>query len=151
MGCLKNLADKNRIILKDQKTIASEAGRIIADRYNYKADQIKLHFDRVFYDTQNEIYKVYLKYEEEYCKKVINLFIEDLIKNGEIKDLTDIGKALGKYFKLLDQFFMSLAQSRRSRAGKTFEAIHNGLLKELGYLFDEQKVINGKPDFIMPS
>src|SRR3990167_3854109 len=49
------------------------------------------------------------------------------------------------------KFFLSLAQSRKARAGKSFEAIHNALFKELSYPFDEQRVINGKPDFIMPS
>lgn len=58
---------------------------------------------------------------------------------------------MGEYFKLFDTFFLSLAQSRKSRAGRSFEAIHNALFKELSYPFDEQKVINGKPDFIMPS
>jgi hypothetical protein len=33
----------------------------------------------------------------------------------------------------------------------SFESIHNALFKSLSYPFDEQIVINGKPDFLMPS
>lgn len=43
------------------------------------------------------------------------------------------------------------AQSRKARAGKAFEGIIRGLFKQCDYPFDENRVINGKPDFIMPS
>jgi hypothetical protein len=62
-----------------------------------------------------------------------------------------MGKVLGSYLTVFDRFFMSIAQSRRTRAGHSFENLHNALFKELAYPFDEQRVINGKPDFIMPS
>ena len=62
-----------------------------------------------------------------------------------------MGKILGSYLTVFDRFFLSMAQSRRTRAGNSFESLQNALFKELAYPFDEQKVINGKPDFIMPS
>ena len=49
-----------------------------------------------------------------------------------------------------DEFFLSVSQSRRSRAGSTFEDIIKELFKRLDYPFDEQQIINGKPDFLMP-
>lgn len=148
---LKDFADEKGIILKEQKYIAEEASQIITDRFNYNKEEIKLNFDALLDSTQDETYKVYLKYEQEYGGKVFDLFIKHLIDTGELTDLHQTGQVLGKYFKLFDAFFLSMAQSRRTRAGKSFEAIHNVLFKELGYPFDEQKVINGKPDFLMPS
>lgn len=148
---LKDFADEKGHILKEQKYIAEEATQIIADRFHYNKEQIKLNFDALLDATQDETYKVYLKYEQDYGEKVFDLFIRHMIDTGEIRDLKQAGQALGRYFKLFDSFFLSLAQSRKVRAGKSFEAIHNALFKELDYPFDEQKVINGKPDFLMPS
>jgi len=54
-------------------------------------------------------------------------------------------------FREFDRFFLSLAQSRKPRAGSTFEWIIKDLFKKLNYPFAEQQVINGKPDFLMPS
>jgi len=53
-------------------------------------------------------------------------------------------------FTELDRFFLSLTQSRRTRAGSAFEIILRTLFKRLNYPFYEQQVINGKPDFLMP-
>lgn len=54
-------------------------------------------------------------------------------------------------FTDLDRFYLSLTQSRKVRAGSAFEIVLKTLFKTLGYPFDEQQVINGKPDFLMPS
>lgn len=148
---LKDLADKNGITLKDQKFIAEEASKIITGRFNYNKEQIKLNFDDLPDATHDEIYKIYLKYEQAYGEKVFTLFIKHLVYSKQITSLSQTGKVLGENFKLFDSFFLSLAQSRKARAGKSFEAIHNALFKKLDYPFDEQKIINGKPDFIMPS
>lgn len=148
---LREFADEQGIVLKDQKGIAAEASQIVTDKHHYSKEQIKLNFDALFNETQLEIYKVFLKYQHEYGSRVFEAFADRLIKSGELKDISQFGSILSKYFPLFDAFFLSLAQSRKSRAGKSFESIHNALFKELGYPFDEQRVINGKPDFIMPS
>lgn len=148
---LKLFAESNDIKMVNQSTIASEAADIITKKYKYNLEAIKNNFDKLLYETERETYKVYLKYEKEYGENVFNKFTMELIKNKELKGLDEVGKVLGNYFEVFDKFFLSLAQSRKARAGKSFEAIHNALFKELSYPFDEQRVINGKPDFIMPS
>ncbi|MEM0128975.1 MAG: type II restriction endonuclease [Thermoplasmata archaeon] len=45
----------------------------------------------------------------------------------------------------------SIAQSRRSRAGSAFEDVIKQLFRHLGYPYEEQAVVDGKPDFILPS
>lgn len=148
---LKLFAEQQGIILRPQKEIAEEASRNITDRFKYNKEQIKENFDNLISETEKEAYKVYLKYEQEYGDKVLRAWVDQLIKDGEITKTSEVGSVLGEHFKLLDSFFLSLAQSRRTRAGGMFEDIHNALFKELSYPFDEQRVINGKPDFIMPS
>lgn len=145
------LAIEKKITLQSREVVVKEATDNLTKKYNYTPVQVKAHFDELIYESETEAYRVYLAYEQTYGKKVIQNFIDHLIEEGEIKTTKDVGAALGKHFKFLDAFFLSMAQSRKSRAGKTFENIHNGLFKTLSYPFDEQAVINGKPDFLMPS
>ena len=127
------------------------AGENIAKRFNFNREQIKEHFDSLLEETEKEAYKIYLGFQQSYGEEVFRAFAAHLIETGELKEIGQLGLVLGGYFTVFDSFFLSLAQSRRTRAGHSFEDIHNALFKELGYPFDEQKVINGKPDFLMPS
>ncbi len=148
---LKLFAKDKGIEMPDQKIIAAEAAKVITAKFGHNKEKNKLNFDQLLHETEKEIYKVYLKYQKKYGEDVISLFVNHLIESGELKDLGQTGEVLGNYFELLDKFFLSLAQSRKARAGKSFESIHNALFKELDYPFDEQRIINGKPDFLMPS
>jgi len=151
---IKNLvefAKEKNIILDLQEKIIAEARDNIKKRHGHSIDKIKSNFDTLLEETEKEAYRLYLNYEQYYGEKVFDAFVRKLIKSGELRKLENTGKILGKYFKLFDQFYLSLAQSRKTRAGKGFERIHNSLFKILNYPFDEQVVINGKPDFLMPS
>lgn len=148
---LKDFADKKGFKIKHQKLILEEAVRIVVKKQNLALEQIKEKFDELFYDTEKEAYKLYLEYEENYGKQVFKAFINHLIESKELTELKDTGEILGGYFHAFDRFFLSIIQSRKPRAGRTVEGILNGLFKTLDYPFDEQVVINGKPDFLMPS
>src|SRR3989339_944009 len=147
---IKFTAEKG-IKLESQEKIVNEARDLIRNKYKYPLKKIKNNFDALLEETEKEAYRLYLNYEQKYGEKVFNVFIKELIKSKEFNKLENTGKVLGKYFKLFDKFYLSLAQSRKSRAGKGFEKIHNSLFKILNYPFNEQIVINGKPDFLMPS
>ncbi|PJA86577.1 MAG: hypothetical protein CO141_04055 [Candidatus Moranbacteria bacterium CG_4_9_14_3_um_filter_42_9] len=148
---LVEFAEEKGIKLENQEKIVNEARDLIKSRYKYPLEKIKNNFDALLEETEKEAYRIYLDYEQKYGEKVFDVFVKELIKSGELNKLENTGKVLGKYFKLFDKFYLSLAQSRKSRAGKGFEKIHNSLFKILNYPFDEQVVINGKPDFLMPS
>jgi hypothetical protein len=97
---------------------------------------VKSDFSRLVNDMHDEVYRQYLIYEE----KIGN----DVLKKNVI--------SLKKIFVELNSFFMSISQSRKSRAGKAFEYIIRTLFKRLGYHFSEQVNIDGaKPDFVLPS
>lgn len=147
----KKFAEKQGIKLESQDTILSEATNNVTSKYRYSVDDIKASFDSLLDEIEQEAYRVYLGYELAYGKSVFRA----IMSHFDIKESTNISDAistvLGDHFAELDYFFLSLAQGRKARAGKTFEGIHNSLFKTLGYPFDEQQVINGKPDFILPS
>lgn len=148
---LKQFALTKGIKLKEQKEIAKIASDNIARRFGYNKEQIKENFDSLIWETEREAYQVYLGFEKKYGEEVFTTFGDHLIDTGEITELEQMGKVLGSYLNVFDRFFLSIAQSRRTRAGNSFESLQNALFKELAYPFDEQKVINGKPDFLMPS
>jgi len=56
----------------------------------------------------------------------------------------------GKFNELRD-FYKSISQSRASRAGGSFQNHIAYILDTLNYPFEAQKIINGKPDFILPN
>lgn len=148
---VKDLADDWGLSVKSQGEILEEAGEIIVEEYGNSPDYIKSNFDELINETEDMAHDLYLEYEQEYGAKVLNKFIDTLVQQGMIDELDDVGPVLGRHFKALDRFFLSMSQSRKARAGKTFEDIHNSLFKALDYPFDEQQEINGTPDFVMPS
>ena len=148
---LKDFAKSKGIILPDQQLIADEAASIITSRHSSGGYDIKSHFDELIDETQAEIYNVFLNKQENYGRHLMKEFGSKIVTDGEINRIDDLGDTLGDYFTVFDTFYLGLSQSRKSRAGKSFEVVIKGLIKQLGYPFDEQKVIDGKPDFIMPN
>jgi len=100
------------------------------------ADYIKRNFSDILMQMQDGIYEKYLQKQYEAGQLVIN----GRIKTGSID------------FNELDKLFLSISQSRKSRAGKAFEFTIQVLLESLSYPFSDQVVIEGaKPDYVMPS
>ena len=54
-------------------------------------------------------------------------------------------------FNELRDFYKSISQSRASRAGGSFQNHIAYISDTLNYPFEAQKIINGKPDFILPN
>lgn len=98
---------------------------------------LKKDFSKYLSRMQDDIYTLYLDSQLFAGQKVID---EQTKVSGTV-DFND-----------LDKFFLSLSQSRKSRAGKAFEFIIEVMLVKLGYPFSDQVVIDGaKPDYVMPS
>jgi hypothetical protein len=148
---LKRFAGDLGIVISPQAEIVNEALRRIISGYGSDPSVLKENFDDAVSLSEKLAYEIYLQKEEEYGRRVFLELANRLSATGEIRTMDDIGKVLGDHFIFLDHFYLSLAQSRKARAGKGFEEIHNSLFSMLGYPFTAQAVINGKPDFIMPS
>ncbi len=112
-------------------------------------DYIKNNFSRLVESIQIDAYEEYLKNEKVCGKTAIKEFLKSHLEST--KKSSDPIELIASNFTELDRFFLSLTQSRRSRAGSAFEDIIKNLFKRLSYQFDEQIVINGAPDFLMPS
>jgi hypothetical protein len=112
------------------------------------AEYIKENFSMLVEELQIDAYEIYLEAEEREGVRAIREDLKARISPGS--STNDVIEEAANMFNELDRFFLSLTQSRKPRAGKAFEVILKTLFTSLGYPFDEQQVINGKPDFLMP-
>jgi hypothetical protein len=99
-------------------------------------EDIKQSFSSIFERALRVAYEEYLLAEDKAGNKVI----KEYLQTEPVRP-----------YKELNDFFLAVSQSRKPRAGKAFENVIKELFKNLGYPFAEQAVINGKPDFLLPS
>lgn len=115
---------------------------------NNTPEFIKDNFGILVEELQIDAYNIYLETEQSVGRKTIRETLEN--RTEDDADRETVIETACEMFSELDRFFLSLTQSRRIRAGSAFEIILKTLFKRLDYPFDEQQVINGKPDFLMP-
>lgn len=108
----------------------------------YDPSYLKDHFDGVLIDLLGLEYRLYKEEERRVCSRIL---AEVYPEASSMRDFWE------EVFDDLYGFFLGVAQSRKQRAGGSFERHVHFLFEKLGYPFDKQVVINGKPDFIMPS
>ncbi len=148
---LREFARQRGFDIPPQREIIEEALHEILSGYGRDTARLKENFDAAVAESERLAYRIYLEKETEYGKLVLEAFAGYLEETGELSHTGGLGRILGEHFNALDRFYLSLAQSRKSRAGKGFEDVHNALFSSLRYPFTAQAVINRKPDFMIPS
>lgn len=113
------------------------------------ATYTKRNFSKIIDLVGEEAYDIFLKEQETAGKRAVRIYFEDMVPAKCSRE--DFLGIISGSFREFDRFFLSLAQSRKPRAGSTFELIIKQLFRKLNYPFAEQQVINGKPDFLMPN
>ncbi|MBW1796586.1 MAG: hypothetical protein JRJ38_19590 [Deltaproteobacteria bacterium] len=118
---------------------------------DHKSDKkwIKENFSDLIEKVQIEAYNLYLKAERPAANRAFKKVLGKKLPSGASKD--QFFNMLEANFWVLDQFFLGLTQGRRPRAGKAFEHVIKVLFNTLGYPYTPQAVINGQPDFLLPS
>lgn len=112
----------------------------------YDVDYVKDNFSSLVADVQVRAYGLYLEAERRVCGAVLANFTSK--QSGESSDESELSES----FFVLDRFFLSLTQSRRTRAGSAFETVVTTLFEALQYPYTAQPDLSGsKPDFILPS
>lgn len=148
---LRKHAAQHGITLANPSNIAESAIQTILTLHENDLLQIKADFDDALRQTEAEAYRLYQTHEERYIVEVLELLVKAVIQSNPGINLDSFPQIFAENANLLDRFYLSLGQGRKARAGKAFEDFHNSLFSKLGYPFDSQRVINGKPDFILPS
>jgi hypothetical protein len=110
---------------------------------------IRQNFSSLVEHVQIDAYEEYLAAEQKAGSQALSdVFLPVIGENATAKEMVAV---LGQYFYALDRFFLGLTQGRRPRAGKAFELLIRELFVRLRYPFTSQPIINGQPDFILPS
>ena len=148
---LKKFAENQNIYIASTQDIIDQTINEIYSKFSNEPEEIKENFDQIIVFSEEFAHQLYLNEQFSYGKQVLTNKIKEFIKENNITEIDDIPNIIGDYFTTFDKFFLSLSQSRKSRAGNTFESIQNTLFKKLDYPFAYQQIINGKPDFVMPS
>ena len=113
------------------------------------AEWIKANFSHLVECIQTDGYMNYLKAEKiAGTEALLEVFLPLIDPNANPEDTI---RSVSGHFFALDKFFLGLTQGRRPRAGLTFEILIRDLFGRLGYPFTPQALINGQPDFILPS
>jgi hypothetical protein len=123
-------------IFERAKTLLPSSGRIFVVALSEllvdagDQDHIKANFSRLVAEVQVRAYEVYLEAEAKAVGTALREVIEPLLPGSTS---TDVFNFLKDHFQVLDRVFLSLTQSRRTRAGKTFELVVTTLFQALGY------------------
>jgi hypothetical protein len=131
------------------RKIASKAVAEAIAGHEHDAAWIKQNFSILVEQVQLDAYEKYLEFEKQVgAAALAEAFLPQL---GEEATAIDAIRIIGANFYGLDKFFLGLTQGRRVRAGKAFELLIHEVFVLLQYPFTSQAVINGQPDFILPS
>lgn len=146
----------SKSLMPSPEEMAERARKSVAEKWHTRGmhfddtDTLKLHFDEAVADLLQTEYELFITEEKRVKAAQVQAIFDPLFsqKNGVSKD--ELNRHLGENFGRIDKLFLSFAQSRKSRAGGSFENHVRFLLHALDYPFDEQQIINGKPDFLLP-
>jgi hypothetical protein len=130
--------------------IAESAMKDLLGGHLGNREYIKQNFSKLVSDVQLHAYTLYLTYEAKECGSAIRtVFSEYLPPSASANDLFEL---IENNFPVLDRFYLSLTQSRRTRAGSAFESIVSALFKALGYPYTPQPDLGeSHPDYVLPS
>lgn len=149
----KPIAKKSKIFEIFKRTVMSPS-EVVTSALQETIDEkptpevIKKNFSGLIEKLQKEAYSTYLEAQTKSGQAALKEYYRTAIADVDSKEKA-IETVVGS-FDELDRFFLSLSQSRKARAGSAFEDVIRTLFKMLYYPFDEQIIINGKPDFLMP-
>ena len=131
------------------KQICTEAIKKQLAKNKDNASWVKSHFSELIESTQIRAYEIYQAKERYAASLAMREVFDKMLPDKPDKE--DFFNFLQNNFWVLDRFFLSLTQGRRPRAGKAFEHIIKVLFGILGYPYTPQAIINGQPDFLLPS
>ncbi len=112
-------------------------------------DWVKQNFSALVEEVQVNAYREYQSQEKQAWTAAVNEILLPLFLKGGSPE--NGAKIIAENFEAFDRFFLGLTQGRRVRAGKAFELVIRTLFERLNYPFTSQAVIDGQPDFILPS
>src|SRR5260370_15887633 len=122
--------------MPDNDELGVEGAKLIAAKLGGTVEEIKKNYSGFGSETEKTIYAIYKTHEEKAGDGVLVGFLA-----------ANAGKPI---YRTLHAFFLSIAQSRKARAGKAFEGIIRGFVKHAHTPFAHKRAITHNPHFLTP-
>lgn len=146
---LELLASAFRRKIPAGQRIIQRATESVLENHGRDPVWIKANFSNLIERIQVAAYNDYLAAEDAVGQQILAEVFLPLIKADVKAD--DALRLVFSHFKALDKFYLGLTQGRRARAGSAFEYVIRDLFERLQYPFTRQALIDGTPDFLLPS
>jgi hypothetical protein len=131
------------------EAVIRKATDAVLDPGHSDARYVKERFSELLDTIESKAFEIFLASQSEAWAKAIEIYVPRAASEAPTR--SDVARLLSERFDDLDAFFLSLAQSRKARAGQAFQVIITHLVKHMDYPFSEHPSIDGKPDFVFPS
>lgn len=126
-----------------------ELARISQKRFSIEKSTVQIKFNLYLKKLLALEYEIYKEYERDCSSKIV----EEAVNRKLLKDNGSFSQSLvdKDNYENLWEFFLSISQSRKTRAGRSFEKHVRYLFELLDYPFDTQSILNGRVDYVIPS
>lgn len=129
--------------------IIREALRDVLTPFGGDVEQMKASVSQIIVDAERAAYERYLRAQASAQESAIREVFSALTASAGTPQAAI--ETVAANVQALDEFFLSVAQGRKSRAGTAVETFFDTLFRSLGYPFEREHVVNGTPDFVFPS
>jgi superoxide dismutase len=112
---------------------------------------VKSHCDQIIDELLMKEFELYEQKEQEVNVDLLWQIVKNSLPSSKHLTKSQLEQLIKGKFNEFQDFYKSILQSRRSRAGGSLQNHIAYLFRILAYPFEAQPVINGTPDFILPN
>jgi hypothetical protein len=145
----RELVAKFRALMPSSTAVSETALNAVLDTYGGDVEAMKRGASQIICDSEALGYKIYLEAEHPASATALTETFGSLLASGATGD--EGIRLVADNARALNQFYLSMSQSRKVRAGGAFESYFDTLFRNLGYPFERENLVNGTPDFVFPS
>jgi hypothetical protein len=139
--------DFQKKLRKDLMPSGDELANFAQQRFKIEREKIKKNFNTYLRGLLSLEFQIYKEHERNCSAKII----KQAIGKGFLKEAGCFSESLKQNYSQLWSFFLSISQSRKARAGGSFEKHVRYLFELLDYPFERQAILDGKVNYVIPS
>lgn len=143
------LAAQFRLAIPKNEDIVREALREVLLPFEGDVEQVKANVSAIIVDSEARAHQKYKDAQRDALARALKVVLGQLLPSEASGQ--DAVNLIASNAEGLDQFFLSVSQGRKSRAGAAVETFFDTLFRGMGYPFEREHVVNGTPDFVFPS
>lgn len=144
---MSKFSDFQKKFRADYMPTGDELAHMAQEKLDVKKKSIVSNFNLYLKKLLDLEFNIYEQWED----KCSNNIIKESVKRSLFKDIGTFEDSLIYNYKQIGEFYLSISQSRKTRAGGSFENHIKYLFNLLEYPFETQTHLNGIVDYLIPS